>query len=138
MSIRDHKDLDVWQESIKLVKSTYQVTQQFPDHELYSLVNQMRRAAVSVPSNIAEGYTRASTKEYLRHINIAYSSLAELETQYIIAAELGYIDQSAFQKMIAKLQPVSRMLNGLSKSLRQKSIKTPTPEPRTLTPFGDL
>ncbi len=89
--IQSYRDLKVWQRSMALAKELYRLTQAFPREELYGLTCQVRRAAVSVPSNIAEGHARKSTREYLNHISIALGSLAEMETQIVLAAELGYL-----------------------------------------------
>jgi four helix bundle protein len=86
--IKSYRDLTVWQDGLKLAVSVYRVTNSFPKHELYGLVSQLRRCSVSVPSNIAQGHAKSSTKDYLRHISIALGSLAELETQLILATEL--------------------------------------------------
>jgi four helix bundle protein len=88
--IKSFRDLRVWQVGMKLVEQVYVLTRAFPKHELYGLASQMQRAAVSIPSNIAEGRTREHLKEYLQHLSIARSSLAELETQLEIATRLGY------------------------------------------------
>ncbi|MFH1653056.1 MAG: four helix bundle protein [Pseudomonadota bacterium] len=90
MKTNSFKDLVVWQKSYKLVLEFYEITNNFPKHEMYSLVQQIRRAAVSIPSNIAEGYGRQYNKEYKQFLSVAYGSLCELETQYMIAVELGY------------------------------------------------
>lgn len=90
--IMDHKDLDVWKKSIDLVELIYSLTLSFPETERFGLTSQMRRAAVSISSNIAEGSARKGNKELLQFINIALGSLAELETQYIIAQRLTYIE----------------------------------------------
>ena len=89
MQIKSFRDLRVWQAGIELVLAVYELTSKFPRHEVYGLSSQMQRAAVSVPSNIAEGHTRESTKEYLQHLSIAQASLAELETQLEIAKQLN-------------------------------------------------
>ena len=86
-----HKELDVWKSSIELTKTIYEETKKFPKEEIYGIVSQMRRAAVSVPSNIAEGAARNSDKEFVRFLNISLGSLAELDTQVIISQKLGYI-----------------------------------------------
>ena len=86
-----HKDLEAWKESIKLVKLVYKLTNDFPNQELYGLTSQIRRAVISIPSNIAEGNARATAKETIRFIDIALGSLAELDTQLTIAQELSYI-----------------------------------------------
>src|SRR5215472_7891804 len=87
------RELQVWQRGMQIVESVYRVSGGFPKSETYGLTSQVRRAAVSVPSNIAEGHTRASTKEYLRHISVAEGSLAEVETQLELAARLNYIGE---------------------------------------------
>src|SRR6187401_1440650 len=91
MAVRNYRELKVWQHSIELSASIYQLTSGFPKEELYGLTSQMRRAAVSIPSNIAEGHSRESTKEYLHHLSFALGSLAELETQLVIAERLKYV-----------------------------------------------
>jgi four helix bundle protein len=89
---RPHEKLDVWRESMRLVKLVYAATQSFPKEELFGLTAQMRRCAVSIPSNIAEGSARASRRELAQFLNVAKGSLSELETQMLIAADLGYLD----------------------------------------------
>jgi len=88
---KTHKDLEIWKEGIKLVTEIYKLTKDFPDEELYGLTSQMRRAAVSYPSNISEGAARNSNNEYIRFLYIALGSLSELETQIIISEKLNYI-----------------------------------------------
>ena len=87
---RSFKDLVVWQKAYALVKEVYRMTLDFPQYEIYGLTQQMRRAAVGIPSNIAEGYGRQSAKEYRQFLSIAYGSLCELETQYLLSHDLGY------------------------------------------------
>ncbi len=91
-----HKDLDIWKLGVELVEGVYKVTSNFPREEMYSLISQMRKAALSIPSNIAEGAARNSDKEFLQFLYIALGSLAELETQIIIASKLKYIDEDNF------------------------------------------
>ncbi len=91
----DHKELDVWKKSMDLVEEIYRVSKDFPSHELYGLTNQIRRAAVSIPSNIAEGSGRKGDKELLQFLSVALGSLAEVETQLLIAVRLGYINEIA-------------------------------------------
>lgn len=86
----DHKDLDVWKKAMDLVEEIYQVTKEFPGHEKYGLTTQIRRAVVSIPSNIAEGSGRKGDKELLQFLSVALGSLAEVETQLLIAVRLGY------------------------------------------------
>ncbi len=113
MSLRSYKELIVWQRSIELTIEIYRLTGTFPKSEMFGICSQMRRASVSVPSNIAEGYSRRNRLEYSRFINIAYASAAELETQMIIAKKLGLALKQEFQKSESLLQEVLRMLNVL-------------------------
>jgi len=89
--LKNYKELKVWQKSYELCLTIYKITKEFPSDERYSLTQQIRRCAVSVPSNIAEGYGRKSTPEYVRFLYIAYGSICELETQILLAGDLGYI-----------------------------------------------
>jgi four helix bundle protein len=98
----DHKELDVWKCSMDLVEAIYKVSSKFPEHERYGLTSQLRRAAISVPSNIAEGTARKGDKELMQFLSIALGSLAELETQYIIAQRLSYIDENNEITMLIK------------------------------------
>ena len=108
-----YKELVVWQKALLLVKHIYLVTQKFPSAELYGLTNQMRRAAVSIPSNIAEGQARNSLSEFSQFLAIASGSLAELETQMIIAHDLGYATQQHFEEYSSLRSEVSKMLTAL-------------------------
>lgn len=109
--MRDHKELEVWKESIALVSDIYMVTASFPKEEIYGLTNQLRRAAVSVPSNIAEGAGRQTMKEFVHFLYVAAGSLSELETQIIIAEKLGY--QSDIESLITRVIGIRKMLHGL-------------------------
>ena len=111
---RKHHDLVAWQEAIKLVKATYEVTRTYPKEEQFSLVSQMRRAAVSVPGNIAEGAARSSEKDFVRFLTIARGCLSELETYMVISRELGYVDET--EEMDALMDRVFRLLAGLISS----------------------
>ena len=113
-----HKDLEAWKKSIELVTKVYSETKNFPQEEKYGLTNQIRRSAVSIPSNIAEGCARGSDKENVRFIDIALGSLAELETQLIIAENLNYIKHTSLYNDI---NTVSAMIIGLKKYLTQKA-----------------
>ena len=124
MPVENYRKLKIWDKSIILVKAIYKVTSEFPKSEQFGLVSQMRRAAISLPSNIAEGYCRRSTKEYLRHINIAYASLAEVEAQLFVSAELGFISHDALHKAEELTSELGRMFNGLMQSLQNK-LQTP-------------
>lgn len=113
----NHKDLDVWKKSIALVLSVYSETKNFPVDEKFGLVNQIRRAVVSIPSNIAEGSARGTDKELLRFLDIASGSLAELETQLIIAEQLEYTKANDLLKQI---ESIGQMLSGLKRHVKQK------------------
>ena len=106
---------------MELVIDIYKITQKFPDTEKFGLINQIRRAAVSVPSNIAEGCARNSDKDNLRFVDIACGSLAEIETQLLISVQLGYYEMNKAQLVIDKIDNIGRMLSGLKKHLKNKS-----------------
>ena len=110
MTLHSFRDLRVWQGGMDLVEGVYCLTKAFPRHEVYGLASQMQRAAVSIPSNIAEGYVRQHRKEYLQHLSIAQASLAELDTQLEIAARLKYLSQ-------AQAQPIQESMTSLGKQL---------------------
>jgi four helix bundle protein len=112
-----YKDLLVWQKGIALVKHIYRLTTVFPGDEKYGLVSQMRRAAVSVPSNIAEGQARHSTGEFVQFVSHAEGSVAELETQLIIAVELGYCNLAHVQEAFELILELRKMLNALRRKL---------------------
>ena len=114
---RSYRDLEVWKLSIDFVKKVYQVTHNFPDSEKFGLINQIRRAAVSIPSNIAEGQGRNSTKEFKQFLAISLGSLAELETQLIIAKEIEYLTQDGLDALLSPLDRIRKMIKGLSKGL---------------------
>lgn len=118
---RSYQDLEVWQKAMALAKEVYQATANFPSEERFGLVNQMRRAAVSIPSNLAEGHSRSSTNEFRRFIFIAKGSAAELETQIILSTDLEYLEEQAKDSLLDQLSRIGRMLRGLSKSLAAKS-----------------
>jgi len=111
----DFRELIVWQKAMTLVTTVYESTQHFPREEIYGLTNQIRRAAVSIPSNIAEGQGRRTRGEFQQFLGIAKGSLAELETQILIAQNLKYIQQP--EQLLERLQEVGRLLNGLINSL---------------------
>jgi four helix bundle protein len=116
---RKHHDLQAWQFAIQLVKDVYALTSSFPTSETYGLTNQMRRAAVSVPSNIAEGAARNSAKEFLHFLGMARGSLSELDTQLVIAREIGYAQETpALEKQI---DDVFGLLNGLINSIKNST-----------------
>jgi len=112
-----HKNLDAWKEAIKLTIEIYTLTKSFPKEELYGITNQIRRSAVSIPSNIAEGCARQTAKETIQFLHIALGSAAELETQLIIANNLNYINEHEFESLLEKLYAISRMTQGLIKTI---------------------
>jgi len=114
---RSYRDLDVWKLSIELVKEVYQITQKFPASEIYGLTSQIRRAAISIPSNIAEGQGRNSPKEFRQFLAIALGSMAELETQLIIATEIGYVNTGELDHLLSRIDTIRKMAKSLSKSL---------------------
>ena len=120
-NMKSHKDLTVWQKSFELTKEVYFFTKKFPPAEIYGLTSQMRRSAVSIPSNIAEGYCRGSRKEYAQFVNIAFASGAELETQIMLAKELKLADIRDFYKVELLLSEVMKMLNVLVRKLKNNS-----------------
>ena len=120
MKERVHHRLQVWQESIELVKDVYEATSKFPREEMYGLISQMRRAVVSVPSNIAEGAGRAGHSEFMRFLFIARGSLSELETQIHLARELKLLRPSDTDVLATRLEKVFSLLGGLIRSRRPK------------------
>lgn len=115
--MKTHKDLDVWKKSIDFVTDVYEITKLFPKDELYGLTNQIRRAVVSVPSNIAEGAARNSMKEFNNFLSYTLGSLSEVETQLIISKNLNYINQITLNQFINELTVIRKMTIGLKKSL---------------------
>jgi four helix bundle protein len=115
--IKNFKDLKIWQKGIKLVKSIYQLTANFPPDEKFGIIGQMRRSSISVPSNIAEGFMRKHNKEYKHFLYIAMGSLAELETQVILSEELGFSETSKIQNILSDIEELNRMIMGLIKCL---------------------
>jgi len=115
--IKSFKDLKIWQKGIEIVKDTYAMTEEFPRKEMYGLTMQMRRSAISVPSNIAEGFKRYHSKEYSQFLHVALGSAAELETQIIIAKELGFIKESKTEEILEKLDHLCRMTSSLLNKL---------------------
>ena len=115
--LTSYKELVVWQKSFNLSIKIFKVTNNFPKSELYGLVSQMRRCAVSIPSNIAEGYTRGYRQEYLQFLRTAFASGAELETQLLISKELSFLTLKEFSNLSDLLTEVQKMLNKLISSL---------------------
>ena len=118
--MQSYKDLIVWQKSIILVTELYRVTEKFPKNEIFGLTSQIRRAAVSIPANIAEGYARKNNKEYIQFLRIAYGSGAELETHLIVAKNLNFLQDAEILKVSSILDEIMRMLNKLISTLMAK------------------
>jgi len=118
--LKHYKELQVWQKSYQSCLEIYKATREFPGEEKYGLTSQIRRSAVSVPSNIAEGYGRKTTLDYLRFLYIAYGSNCELETQLLLSGDLGYIEQGRLGSLTDDISEVERMLKALIKSLEKK------------------
>lgn len=120
-TISSYRDLVVWQKAYELSLAVYRATRGFPRDEVYGLRSQMRRAAISVPSNIAEGYGRRTTAEYTRALNIAYGSNCEMETQVMLAADLGYLEQNTASDIRCRIAEVERMLTALRRALLRRT-----------------
>ena len=137
MKILNYKDLNVWQKGIDIVDTIYELTNHFPSQEKFGLFVQMRRSAVSIPANIAEGFMRSHRKEYVHFLYIALGSGAELETQVIISQRRNYLHLSEMKSLQERLDHLSRMLRSLIGKLqlrenkKGKMVRTPNPEART-------
>jgi four helix bundle protein len=116
-AIKSYQDLDVWKIGMAVVKTVYSLTANFPSEERFGLISQMRRAAISIPSNIAEGHARKSRAEFRQFISVALGSLAELETQLILSQDLNFMKKEATEAIMLQLDTLGKMLRGLSKSL---------------------
>lgn len=119
--VRSHRDLIAWQKAVKLALDVYSITKLFPESEKFGLVSQLRRACVSVPSNIAEGYGRGATNDYIRFLRTARGSVYEVDTQLLIASRLGYLSAEKFEELESQLNECSRILVGLIRSLEDRS-----------------
>jgi len=120
--MRPHEKLDVWQRGIELVLATYKATATFPRDERFGLTSQIRRAAVSIPANIAEGAARDSQKEFTYFLSNAQGSASELETEFLIAQKLGYLDQTKYASIRSEIVSVGRMIFGLSRSIKRQRM----------------
>jgi four helix bundle protein len=118
---KPHKKLDVWQAAMKATKVVYELTQPFPEEEKFGLVSQMRRAAVSIPCNIAEGAARQGKREFRNFVSMAQGSLSELDTQLELAVLLGYLSKEKIEEIEGHLLRIDRMLSGLIRSLTKKT-----------------
>jgi four helix bundle protein len=120
---RSYRDLVAWQKAMKFVTAIYEVTQRFPSEERYGLTNQLRRASVSVPSNIAEGQARFSQKEFHHFLSMARGSLVEIETQLLIARNLKYLHPAKAEDLLATADELGRILNGLISSIKNRAAQ---------------
>jgi len=120
--LRNYKELKVWQKAYQSCLEVYRITRGFPAEEKYGLISQIRRSAVPVPSNIAEGYGRKTTPEYIRSLYFAYGSNCELETQISLSGDLGYVKTQEKQMLQRNIEEVERMLKALIKSLENKRL----------------
>ncbi len=119
--MKSYRDLIVWQKSMNLVTKIYPITKNFPAEELYGLTSQIRRSAISVPSNIAEGYGRNSTNDYIRHLQIASGSLYELQTQLEISVNLDYVTPKDFEVIDPLSKEIERMLSSLIRKIKEST-----------------
>ncbi len=136
--LKSYRDLLVWQKAMELAIKSYKLSSQFPGTEIYGLTSQIRRASVSVPCNIAEGYGRSSRKEYLQFLFVAQGSLKELETQAILAHQLSFVSQESTRELLNESETLGKMLGSLIRSLRAKlalALHT-TPNTLTATPYN--
>ncbi len=117
MKSTSYRDLDVWKKAIYLAKTVYQITENFPQRELYGITNQIRRCTVSIAANIAEGQARNSKKEFKYFLGISLGSLAELETLFTIAKEVSYISDVSFSDLLSSTDEITRMIKGLIKHI---------------------
>ena len=120
--LKNYKELKVWQKSYDLCLKIYRITAEFPKEERYGLTSQIRRSVVSIPSNIAEGYGRKTTADYIRMLYISYGSVCELETQILLAGDLGFFEKAELDKLKDETSQIERMLKALIKSLENKPL----------------
>ncbi|MFC1818269.1 four helix bundle protein [Thermodesulfobacteriota bacterium] len=119
--LKNFKELKVWEKAYQLCLDLYKATAEFPNEEKYGLSSQMRRSAISIPSNIAEGYGRKTIPDYVRCLYIAYGSTCELETQTLLSGDLNYLNKADQSSLLEKIKEVERMLMALIKSLENKN-----------------
>ena len=120
--LKNYKELHVWQKAYQLCLKIYAITPKFPIEKRYGLTSQIKRSAVSIPSNIAEGYGRKTTVDYVRMLYISYGSVCELETQVLLAGDLGFIEKGVLGPIKTKIEEIERMLKALIKSLENKDL----------------
>ena len=121
--MKSYEELDVWQKGVSLAIEVYKVTELFPRSERFGLTGQIRRAATSIPANIAEGWGRGSTKEYIQFLLVARGSLLELETHLVISQKLNYVKEEQLEDLKMQTRRIGRMLNGLIQALRARGAK---------------
>ena len=121
MQLKNYKELIVWQKAYQLCLEIYKITKRFPKSEVFGLSYDLKRTVISIPSNIAEGYGRQTTKEYIRFLYIAYGSYCELETKILLIGDLDYINKEEKQRLLSLGQEVERMLKALINSLEKKN-----------------
>ncbi len=119
--MKTHKDLDVWRKSIDMVTEIYGLTKSFPKEEIYGITNQIRRSAISIPSNIAEGAGRNHKKEFKQFLHISLGSLTELQTQLIISRNIGYLNDEVYKNLNNKLDDIGMMISGLIRYINRNS-----------------
>jgi len=119
--MRPHKKLDLWKRAIEFVLAIYKATERFPTEEKFGLTSQLRRAAVSIAANVAEGAARTSSKEFLQFLSHSQGSASEADTELVIACRLGYIRQKEYERLERDLDDIGRMITGLSQSLRRRA-----------------
>ena len=120
MKVQSYKELNVWTKGIEITDAVYSLTEKFPRKEMFGLGNQMEKAATSIPSNVAEGFMRQSTKEFIQYLHISLGSSAEFETQLIIAFKRRYVESPVFEVLQKEIEAEGRMLRGLIKSLKDR------------------
>jgi len=129
MKVESFRDLRVWQAGMELVEEVYRLTRPFPKQETYGLANQLQRAAISIPSNIAEGHARQHLREYIQHLSVAQASLAEVETQLEIAARLGYLSPDDLGRSLQRSASLRRQLYALRNALQARHPTSVTRHP---------
>jgi four helix bundle protein len=132
--MENYKELKVWQKSVSLCIELYGIVKKFPENERYGLITQIQRASTSVPANIAEGWGRGSTKEYIQFLHIARGSLMELETHLIISQKLGYIGVDTCNGFHGYIEEIGKMINQLINALKKVNVRRLITNPQTLTP----
>ncbi len=120
MSVQSYRDLEVWQKAMDLAEACYRATKGFPKEELFGLTSQIRRAAASIPANLAEGHGRQHTREYLNFVSVARGSLMEVETHLLLSQRVGLLTPEALEPLLRMTDDISRMLTGLRKGLERR------------------